>query len=154
MLSKPSYLRVLDPRTGTFVFLLLCFFSAYDAGAWTLTVNKTGDGFGDVLMSPSPITQNGNVYEFSNGTEVELNGFPRLGSLFSSWTGGDEEPYERTILVNMYSNRTVTVEFVFFGGPDVSAAANYSPFIGYADRMSDVKVEWSTGATLLVVWST
>ena len=78
---------------------------------FTLTVNKSGEGFGTVTSVPSGIDC-GNTCsaDFDNGTSVTLTATPDEGFELTSWSGCDQTQAD-TCSVSMTTARTVTVTF-------------------------------------------
>ncbi len=56
---------------------------------YAITVNRTGDGIGDVISVPSGINCGPTCsYSFGEGTTIKLIASPEIGSQFAGWSGG------------------------------------------------------------------
>jgi hypothetical protein len=70
--------------------------------SYTLTVTKTGNGTGNVALSPPGGT-------YTNGTVVTLTATPNSGSSFAGWSG--DGTGSGTRMVTMNGNKSVTATF-------------------------------------------
>ncbi|MFH1209291.1 MAG: choice-of-anchor D domain-containing protein [archaeon] len=79
---------------------------------FTLTVNKSGTGEGDVSSNPSGISCGSDCNQaYTSGTSVTLTALPMDGSTFAGWTGGICSSQSTICTVTMNSNKVVGVVF-------------------------------------------
>lgn len=74
----------------------------------SLTVSVLPSSNGNVIASPSPNCNNGTQY--IHGTVVQLNAFPILGSVFSSWSN-DASGSSNPTFISMTSDKLATANF-------------------------------------------
>ncbi len=84
----------------------------------TVTVNVTGQG--DVTLDPLGASTVGNVTTFVDMDTVTLEAVPDIGWRFGSWSGADSAT-DGVAQVTLFSNRTVTANFVAAAPPSVVA---------------------------------
>ena len=70
---------------------------------YTLTIEVNGKG----TTEPAP-----GVYEYHEGTEVEITAVPADGHRFREWTGDVADPGSATTTITITSDKTVTANFV------------------------------------------
>jgi uncharacterized protein (DUF2141 family) len=86
--------------------------ATFNAGAYTLTVNKSGTGSGTVNSSPPGIDCGSDCSEaYTSGTLVTLTATPATGSTFSGWSANCTVTGTYTCQVTMDTARTVTATF-------------------------------------------
>lgn len=90
-------------------------FSGQSSTSYTLTVYRTGTGYGTVQSYPSGIYLLGSIApydsnKFSAGSNVVLTAAPNTGSKFAGWTG-DCTGTTNTCTVTMNAVKTVTATF-------------------------------------------
>ena len=89
---------------------------------WTLGVQKSGAGSGQVTSSPQGINCGSTcMAEFGNGETVSLSASPAPGSVFAGWGGACSGTGDCMVLMDQ--NRIVTVSFL----PAVEADFSFSP---------------------------
>ncbi|MGC2422967.1 MAG: DUF1566 domain-containing protein [Nitrospirota bacterium] len=95
------------------------------AGGDTLTVNKAGNGMGQVTSSPSGINCGASCTtdqaSFNANAAVVLTAAPSSGSVFEGWSG-DATGSDSSITITMSSGKTVTATFVSSYALTVSAS--------------------------------
>jgi uncharacterized repeat protein (TIGR02543 family) len=88
--------------------------SSFAIDTFSLNVEKTGSGFGDVTSAVEGIECDGECSEvYDYGTEVTLTAVPKEGSTFKGWSG-DCEGTDPVCTVTVDQEKTVSVEFYAF----------------------------------------
>ena len=87
----------------------------------SLSLIKAGSGTGTVTSQPSGIfCGTACTADFATGSVVTLTAFPTAGSTFTGWQGGGCGGPNRTCLVLMNGNQTVTATFGGSSGPTLT----------------------------------
>jgi pimeloyl-ACP methyl ester carboxylesterase len=109
------------------------FGSSGSVSNYTLTVNKTGTGSGNVTGNPPGINCGSDCTEaYASGTNVTLTASPDSGSIFTGWSGGGCSG-SGTCTVNLTSNKSVTANF------DIQSNDTTAPSLSWIAPVGDTQ---------------
>jgi hypothetical protein len=108
-----------------------------DTSRVTLTIERSGTGFGTVSSNPPGISCGTDCSEsYAQGTVVTLTATPDTGSAFTSWTGYDAVS-GNVCSLTMNATRSVTALFAGDGFFDMYFDTVQEVYIGYYQRPAD-----------------